>query len=154
MGEEAHRRSRPLLRPPIHNHHLHDIFNAHTSGTCDMGYRRGGFTSIFIVGASVCTYWAGLARCKSVLKLRAERMHLHFFHSVLGTSRTQLVLDVIQDIPAAGMYNHSCLMRRSYSRVLSSVFKSPDLCHQSKHRDFRVCFFFRLGSSRHKYGVF
>ena len=119
-----------------------------------MGDRTGGLTDLVIMRASLCTYWAGLSRCKSVLKLRAERMHLHFVHSDLGTERTQLVLDVIQDIPAAGMYNHSCLMRRSCSRVLSSVFKSPDLCHQSKHRDFRVCFFFRFGSSRHKYGVF
>ena len=67
-----------------------------------MGYRTGGFTALVIVRASLCTYWAGLSRCKSVMNVRAERVHLHFFRSDLTTERTQLVLDLVQYIPAAG----------------------------------------------------
>ena len=80
-------------------------------------------------------------------------MHLHSDHSDLGTQRTELVLDVMQYIPAAGTHNHSCLMRRSCSRVLSSVFKSPDLCHQSKRHDICAGVFFFHGRSRNKHGM-
>ena len=103
LGEEAHRRNCPLLRQPIHHHYLHDILYAVWSDTCDTGDRTGGLTDLVIMRASLCTYWAGLSRCKSDLKVRCERIHLYFVRSLLETGRTQLVLDMMQYIPAACM---------------------------------------------------
>ena len=68
-----------------------------------MGDGTGGFTALVIVRASLCAHWAVMSRCKSIMNVRAERVHLHFVRSDLGTVRTQFVVDMMQYISAAGM---------------------------------------------------
>ena len=100
-----------------------------------------------------CTYCADLSRGNGVLTVTIKQLHWHSVHSDLGTSRAQFVFDVMQYIPAGGMYNHSCLIMCPFSRVLSSVFESPNLCYQQKHHDIRVDFLSLHGSIWCRHGM-